>query len=401
MYFNYSAVANWGTSLPSVVCWITLALLYDLSKIKLAVSAARFWAARKFIIAFFQFTAFWLLTGISITFGFVYLSNQTTTRSTETLKESDQYQSAILQVDSTQKLVDGLVQFSSESQRASKTARMEQIDLKIEEYNNTEVYNYAGRLAGTFGAMNRCGKRQSKYNIYCTKVRLLESERFQITTWLAKNDSYQSTAAALRLKKQALDKVSTGDTDNKEGQLEPFSTFSSLLSINYIAALSVSMFFLSVFSELLASLMFVSYSNTFSSASIKSSSNIFSSIQTTLANSIKKRSDETATNTPDAAANDIIPFDNVRFDKDKIVTSGHSKTFSITDTQYASLTKVITLGICPPTLHSLRKKYGLNAKLISTLQTHWLKSGLIVAYQRGNLTSYKLATKQETVAISG
>ncbi len=401
MIFNYTAFASFSSVIWQQACFIAMGLLYDMIKIKLAISTNRFWTQGNHLISFFQFISFWILTFIAIIAGYIFLVNMSSNKSDEKLKESSGYQSALLQVGSTQKVVDGLVQYGSESQKSTKTERLRTIEAKISEYNTTPVTNYYGKPAGTFGSMNRCGQGQSRYNIYCSEVAALNQEKARINQWLDKHESYLSSVAVLNTRKQALYDVSSGTNSVSSAELEPFRTFSRMFSINYLVAMSVSMFFLSILSELLASLCFVSYSTTY----VKSSNSVFDRLQTkaktSWMNAQKERSDKTATNATDKAMNEIETFKNDSFDEPKIVTSGRSKTFSMTDSQYASLTKVITLGISPPTLYSLRKKYGLNAKLITTLQTHWLKSGLIEAYDRGGLTSYRLVKKQETTVISG
>ena len=250
--------------------------------------------------------------------------------------------------------------------------------------------------------MNRCDRGQSWYNKFCDEVKALTDERYRINKWLSQHEAYISARSALVEKQQDLSVKNTGNV--REAMLEPFLTFSKYYSVSYGRALAVSMFFLSVLSELLATLCFLSYSvtNPVSNPVSNSVSNPVSN-PSMLGNMWKRWK-----GSPKDGPNSVLPIrpkDNrgVSFDEKlpvnpllsndtKIITSNRSDIFSITDSQYEELTKIILLGIRPPTRHSLGKYHGLSAKMVKTLQSYWLRDGIIEEYKRGKLTSYRLKT---------
>ena len=397
-----------------------MAILFDSAKIVLAVKAAKFWNARHYIIASTQAITFVILTLVAIVASYIFLINMSTTKSTTQLKNSSEYKGAILQVSTAQSAVDNLIGFGSANQRDKKETRLIEIDAKILEFNNMKMVNYYGDNAGTFGAMNKCGRGQSKYNIYCPQIASLNAEKNNINKWIANNDSFHAANAVLVERKKILYGADSGDGEVVSGQLEPFKTFSRVFAVPYVVASTATFMFLSILCELLASLLFVSFSVVNDKPSPKlnhsiildTSPGIFQSlyfalktkVQTKLGNVQNIRLNETVRANENVTQNEMVTFKNDRLDEQQIATnnamSGTTPPLTLSDSQYQQLSRMVMLGIVPPTIHSLRKRFKLSVALINTLQNKWLAENLIEKYQRGSLTSYRLKSKSETLVVS-
>jgi hypothetical protein len=382
MLFNYTAFSTFSNEFLQQLSFVFMALLFDSLKITMSISVRSLWSLKHYIIAFFAFVAFILLTGISIIAGYVYLSNVDSQRAAENLKDSTHYKMTLESVAQAQTEVDSLIQFSSIKQATTKNARLIAIKKEVAGYNATPVKNYNKVVVGTFGQWNKCGKGQSRYNLFCSELQTLAAEKESILVWLEQHDSYKSSVAIVGQRQQTLVELGNGNT--KVGladriQLEPFISFTRWLSVSYAVALSHSMFFLAVLCELLASLCFVIYSL----FSTKSLLNTFTSKKTSQIDMTDNRLKTT----------NIVSFDGVldgQIDEKK-KTSSKQTTFAHTDNEYDRITSIVALGVCPPTLHSLRKHHNMTKKQVDIYQNKWLEDGLIEKVDKTNgISTYRL-----------
>ncbi len=382
MLFNYTAFSTFSNVFYQQASFIFMALLFDSLKITVSISVRNLWSMGNYIIASFAFFAFISLTSISIIAGYVYMSNVDSQRAAENLKESLSYKMSLGSINQAQSEVDSLIKFSSTQQASTKKAKLVEIEKQVAEYNSTPVKNYNKKIVGTFGQWNKCGRGQSLYNIFCSEIKALDEEKASIHNWLNQHDSYLNAVAIVGQRQEKFIKL--GNNNMNVGlvdriQLEPFISFTRWFNVNYDVAVSRSMFVLAVLCELLATLCFVIFS-------IFSTKSLFSALTSKKTNKI------------DMTENRKEPIGVVSFDgilnnqvNEKKETSTRPSTFTHTDSEYDRITSIVALGVCPPTLHSLRKRHNLTKKQVDIYQHRWLEDGLIQGVDMNNgISTYKL-----------
>jgi hypothetical protein len=285
-------------------------------------------------------------------------------------------------INQAQSEVDSLIKFSSVQQASTKKARLVEIEQQIAEYNKTPVKNYNNKIVGTFGQWNRCGRGQSKYNIFCSEIQVLNEEKNGIHNWLNQHDSYLNAIAIVGQRQENF--IELGNNNTNVGlvdriQIEPFISFTRWFNVSYDVAVSRSMFVLAILCELLATLCFVIYS-------IFSTKSLFSTLTSKKTNKI----DMTDTRREPLA---IVSFDGVSNNQvdEKKGTSTRQSTLAHTDSEYDRITSIVALGVCPPTLHSLRKRHNMTKKQVDVYQYKWLEDGLIRKKDLNNgISTYEL-----------
>ncbi len=384
MLFNYSAFSTFSNVVKQQAAFIGMALLFDSLKIASAIECKNIWHRGNEVIATFTFLALILLTGVSIVAGYVYLSNVTHAKTSDNIKESLSYKMSLESVNNAQSSANSLIQFASQSQASTKNARLTEIEKQITEYNTTPVRNYNKHVVGTFGSMNRCGQGQSKYNLFCSEVDSLNKEKYKINNWLANHGAYLSAITIVGQRQQSFIELGNGTSNVGlvDGhQLEPFVSFSRWFTVSYIVAESYSMFVLAVMCELFATLCFVVYS-------LSNSRPIIGSLMTKL----NRQSKQTAIHRKSPS---VVSFDeNLSvIEHEKKAPSLNRKPLILSDNSYDRITDMVTNGVCPPTLHSLRKHHGMTKRQVDTYQSKWIDDGIIESYDRGNgISTYRLVT---------
>ena len=382
MLFNYTAFSTFSNVLIQQASFIFMALLFDSLKIATSITVRILWSWGNYIIAFFAFLAFILLTGVSIIAGYVYMSNVDSQRTAENLKDSLSYKMSLESINQAQATVDSLIKFSSTQQASAKKAKLIEIGKQIAKYNSTKVKNSHKKVVGTFGQWNRCGRGQSLYNIFCSEIKALDEEKASIHNWLNQHDSYLNVVAIVSQRQEKLlelgNNMNVGLVDRI--QQEPFISFARWFNVSYDVAVSHSMFFLAVLCELLATLCFV-ISSIFSTKSLFSA---FTPKKTTKIDMTDIRREPTG----------VVSFDGVlnSQNNEENETSTRQSTFTHTNSEYDRITSIVALGVCPPTLHSLRKRHNMTKKQVDIYQNKWLDDGLIRKVNMTNgISTYKLA----------